>query len=160
MTVEFSFRPNDLALRDVRPDDPEDLFGETILRVEVRFVVNGRDVFPPIPGHDDGWDEQPLIGFVTRLRGAAQQLRSARRVSIYMSDFPYLHVERVSRSDISIRVGRTGDRFRTCFDDFAEAVEGLVMQVETWIRECNPRLAGHPAWSLWFPEVARDIRRR
>ena len=172
MTVELAFRRDDLALRDLGPDDDEALFHETVLVVPIRFRVGDTDmlgaaVYPSTArdlsaGPDNasawielrqteaGWDHrQPLIGFLTSIRAAIRIAAGGRSAAAYLASSPLLHFDSADGDRLSVRLGR-GEAATAPTNEFVTAVDQFGEAVKAWLREAGPQLEQHAGWASWF----------
>jgi hypothetical protein len=169
MTVELIFKPDPHQASLPEATDPPALFGETLLIVPIRFVVNDHDVLPvrrhPLavwtidatgtaradaPPETEVWTSQPVIGFLVGLRKGIAEALVAGRSRIYLTEMPAIVL--VARDASTIEVGSAAAPLH----EFVDAFNAFERSVRSWLEEQAPQLRAHRSWAEWFPSDGLD----
>jgi hypothetical protein len=170
MSVELDFQPEPRAAAEALATHPPELFTETLLRVRVRFRVDGQDLLAsrrlPVtfwsvdtrgiatgsePVVEDQWTWQPVIGLLLGLERAVEEAQRTGASRCYLTEQSALVFRRRSASILEVASGGGATVAAAEFDDFTAAIAGFREAVRTWLEGQAPHLATHPAWAHWFP---------
>ena len=171
MSVELEFQPDSRVASDASAGDPAALFEQTLLVVPVRLRVGGQDMLaigrssttawsvnpsgtaaPTEPVEFETWTEEPLLGFLCRLRDAVAAAQRSGRAHCYLIQDRDLTLTLRQRSHLAV-TSPTGTVTAVApLHEFIDEIGRFEGSVREWLEAEAPQLVRHPSWPEWFPE--------